>query len=51
VTSFAYLSPIFSTILTGFYLGVSLVTGVWIACALVIAGAVICNLSMKKQKS
>ncbi len=51
VTSFAYLSPIFSTILTGLYLGVTLVMGVWIACALVIAGAVICNLSMKKQKS
>lgn len=50
VTSFAYLSPLFSTILTGLYLGVTLVAGVWIACALVIAGAVICNFSMRKQK-
>ena len=49
VTSFAYFTPLFSTIMTGLYLGVKLVTGVWIACALVIAGAVICNFSMRKQ--
>jgi drug/metabolite transporter (DMT)-like permease len=49
VTSFAYLSPLFSTILTSLYLGVTIVVGVWISCALVIAGAVICNFSMRKQ--
>ncbi len=49
VTSFSYLTPLFSVILTGFYLGVTLVNGVWIACALVISGAVICNYSMKKK--
>lgn len=49
VTSFSYLTPLFSTILTGLYLGVTLVTGVWISCALVIAGAVICNFSIRKN--
>ncbi len=50
VTSFAYLTPVFSTIMTGLYLGVTLVAGVWIACALVIAGAVICNFSIRGEK-
>ncbi len=49
VTSFSYLTPLFSVIVTGIYLGVTLVTGVWIACALVITGAVICNFSMRKK--
>ena len=49
VTSFSYLTPLFSVIVTGLYLGVTLVTGVWIACALVIAGAVVCNFSIKKK--
>lgn len=49
VTSFSYLTPLFSIILTGLYLGVTLVAGVWMACALVIAGAVICNFSIRKK--
>lgn len=49
VTSFSYLTPLFSIIVTGLYLKVNLVTGVWIACALVIAGAVICNFSIRRK--
>jgi drug/metabolite transporter (DMT)-like permease len=49
VTSFAYLTPLFSIILTGLYLGVIIVAGVWFACALVITGAVICNFSIKRK--
>jgi drug/metabolite transporter (DMT)-like permease len=49
VTSFSYLTPLFSIIVTGLYLGVNLVTGVWIACALVIGGAVVCNFSIRRK--
>lgn len=47
VASFAYFTPLLSTILTGLYLGVKLTAGIWVACALVIAGAFISKNSVK----
>lgn len=47
VASFAYFTPLLSTVLSGIYLGVDLTFGVWIACALVIAGAWVCKVSVK----
>ena len=49
VASFAYFTPLLSTILSGLYLGVSLTVGVWFACALVIVGACISKSSLKEK--
>jgi drug/metabolite transporter (DMT)-like permease len=46
VASFAYFTPLLSTVATGLYLGVPLTAGVWTACALVTVGAIICKLSI-----
>jgi drug/metabolite transporter (DMT)-like permease len=43
VTSFAYLTPVLSTIVSALYLGVAVGWNVWAACALVVAGAVVCR--------
>jgi len=47
VVSFAYFTPLLSTILSGLYLGINLTVGIWIACALVIAGAWLSKTSMR----
>ncbi len=45
--SFAYLTPLLSTIATGLYFHLSLGWGVWLACALVVGGAALCHVSVK----
>lgn len=49
VVSFAYFTPLLSTILFGLYLGANLTVGIWGACTLVIAGAWISKSSMKEK--
>ena len=47
VASFSYLTPLFSTFISSLYLRVGHVgLRLWLACALIIAGAVICKLSV-----
>jgi len=47
VASFSHLTPLLSTLVSWAYLGVRPGPTLWIACALVMAGAVICRLSVK----
>ena len=44
--SVAYLAPVLSTTMTSLYLHVTPSANLWLACALVVAGAVICKLSV-----
>ena len=46
VASFSYLLPLFSTVVISVYLHVRLTRALWVGCALVIAGAVTCKLSV-----
>jgi drug/metabolite transporter (DMT)-like permease len=46
VASVAYLAPVLSTICTSLYLHVTPGASLWIACGLVVAGAVVCRLSV-----
>jgi drug/metabolite transporter (DMT)-like permease len=46
VASIAYLAPVLSTTTTSVYLNVTPGPNLWIACALVVAGAVVCKLSV-----
>ena len=48
VSAFAYLIPLFSTIMTGLVYHIPLTLGVWIACLLVVAGAFVCHVSVKE---
>lgn len=50
VVSFAYFTPLLSTILSGLYLGVNLTAGIWWACVLVIIGAMVSKNSLKETK-
>lgn len=50
VASFAYFTPLLSTIMSGLYLGVPLTSGIWVACALVIAGAWISKNAIQDKK-
>lgn len=43
VVSFSYLTPLLSTIVSSLYLRVGLGLRLWLGCALVVAGAVLCN--------
>lgn len=46
VAAVAYLAPVLSTTFTSVYLHVAPGRGLWIACVLVVAGAVVCKLSV-----
>ena len=46
VASVAYLAPVLSTTITSLYLHVTPGRNLWIACGLVVAGAVVCKLSV-----
>jgi drug/metabolite transporter (DMT)-like permease len=50
VASFSYLLPLFSTVIIWLYLGVTLTRALWLGCALVIAGAVICKRSVVEAR-
>lgn len=49
VASFSYLTPLFSTVLSCLYLRVFPGANLWVGCALVIGGAVICKYSIAEQ--
>lgn len=46
VVSFSYFTPLLSIIISSLYLQVVVRANLWIACALVITGAVICKFSI-----
>jgi drug/metabolite transporter (DMT)-like permease len=48
VAAVAYLAPVLSTTFTSYYLHVPAARGLWVACVLVVAGAVVCKLSVKE---
>ena len=50
VASFSYLLPLFSTVIISLYLHVLLTRALWLGCALVIAGAVICKFSVVERR-
>ena len=52
VVSFSYFTPLLSIVISSLYLQVAVKANLWIACGLVIAGAVICRFSIidKTQK-
>ena len=50
VASFSYLLPLFSTVISSLYLHVPLTRALWLGCALVIAGAVICKFSVVERR-
>jgi drug/metabolite transporter (DMT)-like permease len=45
VVSASYFTPLLSTVVSSLYLGVGVGLRLWIACTLVVAGAVVCNLT------
>jgi len=49
VASFSYLTPLLSTLATVLYLRVAAGGRLWLACALVVAGAIICKLSVAER--
>jgi len=46
VSSASFFTPLLSTLLSGWYLGVPVGAGIWAACAFIIIGAVICRRSI-----
>ena len=46
VVSFSYFTPLLSIIISSLYLQVAVKANLWIACAMVIVGAIICKLSI-----
>ncbi len=50
VASLSYFIPLLSTVVSGLYLSVHLGASIWIACALVIAGAILCKVSIRDHK-
>lgn len=46
VVSLSYFTPLLSIIISSLYLRVAIKANLWIACGLVIAGAVICKFSI-----
>jgi drug/metabolite transporter (DMT)-like permease len=50
VASFSYLLPLFSTVVSSLYLRIPLTRTLWLGCALLIAGAVICKFSVVERR-
>ena len=48
VVSASYFTPLLSTLFSSLYLGVSVDWRLWLGCALVVCGAVVCNLTKEK---
>ena len=49
VAAFSYLIPVFSTAVTSIYLKERPTVSLWIACGMVVAGAVVCKLSISED--
>jgi drug/metabolite transporter (DMT)-like permease len=49
VASFSYFTPLFSTLISTFYLGISPGVRLWLGCGLVIAGAVLCRFAVPDE--
>lgn len=49
VASLAYFTPILSTFISSHYLGITIGSSMWLACGMVVAGAVICKLSISEN--
>jgi drug/metabolite transporter (DMT)-like permease len=49
VVSASYFTPLLSTLVSSLYLGVSVNWRLWLGCALVVCGAVVCNLTREKS--
>jgi drug/metabolite transporter (DMT)-like permease len=50
VASCSYFTPLLSTIISRYYLGVSLSWRLWLGCVLIITGAFACNLAVRRAK-
>lgn len=50
ISALSYFTPIFSTIMTGVFLGVTIDGKIWLGCALVTIGAILCKFAFTKQK-
>lgn len=51
VASFSYVTPLLSTIISSLYLGVALGWRLGLGCALIMAGALACNLAVRRAKT
>ncbi|MBP1715030.1 MAG: Permease of the drug/metabolite transporter superfamily [Deltaproteobacteria bacterium] len=51
VAAFSYLTPLFSTIVSCLYLGISAGISLWIGCAMIIAGSILSWLSISEQRT
>lgn len=51
VAAFSYFTPLFSTLTTTFYLGTKPGSLLWIGCAMVIIGALVCKLAVSETTS
>jgi drug/metabolite transporter (DMT)-like permease len=51
VAAFSYLTPLFSTIVSCLYLGISAGISLWIGCIMIIAGSIFSWISISDQKA
>lgn len=49
VTSFSYFTPLLSILISSFYLQVKIQPNIWLACALVVGGALLCKVSIADE--
>lgn len=50
VSTASYFTPVLSTIITAFFLGVAIDNKTWLSCALVTIGAILCKLAFSKKE-
>ena len=51
VAACSYLTPLLSTVITCLYLGTPAGAKLWIGCEAVVAGAIVCKMSVKPQEA
>ncbi len=51
VAAFSYLTPLFSTLISCFYLGIQATLSIWIGCLLIVAGSILSWISISEQKT
>jgi drug/metabolite transporter (DMT)-like permease len=51
VAACSYFTPLLSTIISTLYLGIVAGIKLWIGCALIITGAIVCKLAVKENKN
>lgn len=49
ISAASYFTPVLSTIMTGVFLGVTIENKIWLGCALVTIGAILCKFAFTKQ--